>query len=144
MPKTRGQYLSSLLPVKKIPRKTRRRKLDEFHLMLTRLLAYCLRNSIPIEFGEIYRTPAQARANARSGVGIVKSKHIRSLAADINIDPTGKKPIYPPKLFGTREQIIARIWLREMGAYWEKMGGVWGGNFRKRWDPFHFEIPDKP
>lgn len=28
--------------------------------------------------------------------------------------------------------------LRDVGAYWEELGGIWGGEFR---DPVHFEYP---
>jgi hypothetical protein len=141
---TRGQYLASLLPIKSVPKKSRRRKLDEFHVMLARLLGYCLRKEIPIEFGEILRSPEQAARNAATGVGIKTSKHIRALAADINIDPTGKLPIFPPKEGGTPAETVARKQLRAMGVFWEAMGGIWGGNFRTRWDPYHFEHPEKP
>lgn len=139
----RGQYLTSLLPIKKIPGKSRRRKLDEFHLMLGRLIFFCLRHNLPFEGGELLRTLLQAQANVASGVGILKSDHRRSLAIDLNYDRTGRKPTFPPKDLAkcNVQQKIAHAVLTKMGKYWAKMGGQWGGYFRNRWDPYHFGHP---
>jgi len=148
MIKNRYKYLIRLLPIKKIAGKSRRRKLDEFHLMLGRLIFFCLRHALPIEAGEWLRSLFQAQANVRKGVGILKSDHRRSLAIDLNYDRTGRKPTFPPKRLSkcNAQQKTAHAVLTMMGKFWEKMGGQWGGRFTRRgkpdwWDPYHFGHP---
>lgn len=48
------------------------------------------------------------------------SKHERGLAVDMTVSP--------------------RSWQTAVGEAWEAMGGRWGGRFRPRPDPVHFEV----
>ncbi len=131
----------NILPVKKFPGKTRRRKIQEFNLMEVRLKAWMIRSKIPFRSGQLHRTKEQAEWNVKKGVGILNSKHRFSLAIDIWISPKGWDIIGWPR----SKRNVPNQWqsmYRRMGEYWEKMGGVWGGAFSSRWDPYHYEHPE--
>ena len=72
-------------------------------------------------FGETYRFPHQAAANAVSGIGIKNSLHCDRLAIDLNLfDSAGKY------LTSTEAH-------REFGEWWERQHPLarWGGRFAK-------------
>ena len=55
----------------------------------------------------------------------LNSKHLSGLAVDFIIIEKGQA-IFESAIYGM------------MGTYWEDLGGIWGGNWKKR-DVFHFE-----
>lgn len=62
------------------------------HVLLTsELIAWAATQGYKLTWGETYRVPAQAAANAASGAGIANSLHIQRLAVDFQLfDSTGK------------------------------------------------------
>lgn len=101
-------------------------KQELFSLMLAHLILYAYEHGYAIRMGEVLRMSAQAAANAKSGAGISNSLHTQKLAADLNLFKNGK-------------------WLqnsedhRELGIYWESLGGSWGGRFSKP-DGNHYSL----
>jgi len=146
----------------------RREQYKKFQHMTVQLLLFCEYWEIPVRDGEAHRPRMVAEDYQRRGVGILNSKHRKSLAkdwwiihirdaTDITWIPTARVIDYKGKQTGTRPLTDAEIdqqdishasrerikqakkWLEMMGASWEKQGGTWGGNFKK-YDPYHFEI----
>lgn len=62
------------------------------HTLLTsELIAWAATQGMNLTWGETYRVPAQAAANAASGAGIANSLHIQRLAVDFQLfDAQGK------------------------------------------------------
>jgi hypothetical protein len=97
----------------------------KFSVMLARLIRFAADRGYWVITGEVQRSKEQAKANAKSGVGIEKSLHTICMAVDISLrSPSG---IY----------LEANDDYTEVGEYWESLGGNWGG----RWgDGNHFSI----
>lgn len=84
-----------------------------------------------VTFGDAYRTPQQAAANAAADTGISRSLHCERLAIDLNLFKAG---VY----------ITDDTGHRELGTWWKTLGADhrWGGDFTKR-DFNHYSIsPD--
>ncbi|MEQ4671821.1 M15 family metallopeptidase [Providencia manganoxydans] len=87
-----------------------------FTVMIAKLIFWADEHGYRLTFGEAYRTPEQAAANAKSGKGIKNSLHTQRLAVDFNLFKNG-------------------VWLTKstdhqpLGEYWESIGGTWGGRF---------------
>jgi hypothetical protein len=94
---------------------------QRFTWMYGQLINETYRQGYAITQGEIWRTPEQAALNASKGLGIKNSLHCDRLAADLNIWKNGAL-ITPPQ---------------SVVAYWETLGGAWGGHFG---DPSHFSL----
>jgi hypothetical protein len=63
---------------------------QRLHVKLTALLIEKIYASgFECSWGETYRVPAQAAANAASGAGIVNSLHIQRLAVDLQLFKSG-------------------------------------------------------
>jgi hypothetical protein len=98
----------------------------QFSKMVPGLLNKCFELGFDVTILECKRTQVQADANAASGVGIVHSLHIQSLAIDLALFKDG-------------------VYLSEfkdylpVGEYWESVGGSWGGRF-KNVDADHFSL----
>jgi len=73
-----------------------------------------------VTLGDAYRDP-------RAPYGSKSSKHRRRLAIDLNLFLDG---VY---LTATESH-------RELGEYWESIGGIWGGRFE---DGNHYEWPER-
>ena len=100
-----------------------------FAKMVAQLIFKATDMGYQVTFGEAYRTPEQAAANAKKGIGIAHSLHTDRLAVDLNLFKDGKfltdAPDYLP-----------------LGEWWEGIGGNWGGRF-KMVDADHFSLsPD--
>lgn len=104
-------------------------QLQRAHVLLTaKLIEFIYAQGFEATWGETFRTPAQAAANAASGAGISNSLHIKRLAVDLQLfkdgvyitDPTAYKPL---------------------GAYWKTLDPLacWGGDF-KSVDADHFSL----
>ena len=76
--------------------------------------------------GEMWRPEATQAWYVKMGLsGTMASKHLRRLAIDLNYITGGKLKEVPV----------------EVGAYWESLNpkNVWGGRWKKPYDPGHFE-----
>lgn len=95
-----------------------------FTVMIAKLIFFADEHGYRLTFGEAYRTPEQAAANAKSGKGIKNSLHTQRLAVDFNLFKNG-------------------VWLtkstdhQSLGEYWESIGGTWGGRFN---DGNHYSL----
>ncbi|WP_163752613.1 M15 family metallopeptidase, partial [Proteus mirabilis] len=91
-------------------------KQRKFTRMIADLIIFAYDNGYELTFSEAYRTPEQAKLNAKSGSGIKNSLHTQRLAVDFNLFKNG---VYLTKT--TDHQ--------PLGEYWESIGGTWGGRF---------------
>ena len=105
-----------------------------FPVLLGKLLTFAADNFISLKMGETWRTPEQAKLNAKKGVGIVNSLHIDRIAVDLLVFKllagkwvwlkVGNEPEY-----------------RRLGLFWKSLHPdcAWGGDWKKP-DPGHFSI----
>lgn len=98
-----------------------------FVSLIAQLIMWANDKGYRLTFGEAYRTPEQAKLNAKSGAGIANSLHTQRLAVDFNLFVNGE---YKTK---TEDYL-------PLGEYWESLGGVWGGRFKSRPDGNHFSL----
>ncbi len=95
---------------------------------------YSHMKDIYLKVAEWYRTPEQQRLKVISGASkTLRSKHLKGLAVDLLIYKAGQ-PIYQSPVYGV------------MGAYWESLGGVWGGRWKMpngSYDVGHFEYSEE-
>lgn len=103
-------------------------KQNTFTGMVAKLITFAQQKGYKLTFGEAYRTPEQAQLNAKKGSGINNSLHTQRLAVDFNLfDANGK-------------YLTATSDYKELGEYWESLGGSWGGRFKTRPDGNHFSL----
>ncbi|MCH5049370.1 M15 family metallopeptidase [Pectobacterium versatile] len=102
-------------------------KQQRFTQMIASLIGWAGGNGYQLTFGEAYRTPEQARLNAKSGAGIANSLHTQRLAVDFNLFINGQ--------YQTQTEAYTPL-----GEYWESLGGSWGGRFKSRQDGNHFSL----
>lgn len=109
---------------------TLRQKQFIFTYLVARLILFANKNGYELTFGETYRTPEQAALNAKKGIGIVNSLHIKRLAIDLNLFKDG---IY---LSSSESH-------RFLGEWWERqhIHCRWGGRFN---DGNHYEFTESP
>lgn len=108
---------------------TLREKQSLFVRLVARLIDHATELGYELSFGEAYRTPEQAKLNAKSGKGISNSLHCDRLAIDLNLFKAG---IY---LSSTEHH-------RALGEWWEKQHELcrWGGRFN---DGNHYSLADR-
>lgn len=89
-----------------------------FTRLVPKLLDHAHALGFEVTFGETYRTPEQAAANARAGTGIRRSLHVERLAIDLNLFKGGKY------LTGSAAH-------EPLGVFWESLDPLccWGGRF---------------
>lgn len=97
-----------------------------FLLSVGKLVLFATELGYKVTIGEAERTKDQAEIYYKQGKGILSSKHCQRLAVDLNFYKAGKL-------------INDRVSLESIGAFWEHLGGVWGGRFKKYDDSRHFE-----
>ena len=89
----------------------------EFTHMVARLVMWAYENGYELTYGDAFRSPEQAAANAAKGIGISNSLHGKRLAVDFNLFIDGvyqkNSKAYEP-----------------LGVFWESIGGSWGGRFK--------------
>ncbi|STQ72508.1 MULTISPECIES: M15 family metallopeptidase [Hafnia] len=98
-----------------------------FVLLIAQLITWANDKGYRLTFGEAYRTPEQAKLNAKSGAGIANSLHTQRLAVDFNLFINGE--------WQTKSEAFLPL-----GEYWESLGGSWGGRFKSRPDGNHFSL----
>jgi len=96
---------------------TLREKQSKFALMASRLIMKAFEMGYEVTFGHAYRC-------ADCPVGHKRSLHKKRLAIDLNLFENGK-------YCRTHEAY------QELGKWWKKLGGSWGGDFD---DPSHFSL----
>ncbi|HEK0401007.1 TPA: M15 family peptidase, partial [Proteus mirabilis] len=64
-------------------------KQRKFTRMIADLIIFAYDNGYELTFSEAYRTPEQAKLNAKSGIGIKNSLHTQRLAVDFNLFKNG-------------------------------------------------------
>jgi hypothetical protein len=108
---------------------TLRQKQSRFARSVPLLLQYMTARGYEYTIGEVWRTQAQAAANADSGAGISNSLHLDRLAIDINLFWDG---IY---LNDSESH-------RPFGEFWKSLGDdfCWGGDFKPKQDGNHYSI----
>ena len=95
-----------------------RQRQSVFAQMVGVLIIRAYSQGYEITFGDAYRDP-------RCSYGSKKSKHHSRLAIDLNLFRDG---VYLRKT----------KYHTELGEWWESVGGVWGGRFRKK-DGNHYQ-----
>ena len=85
-----------------------------------RLILWAYENGYELTFGDAYRSPEQAAANAKAGTGIANSLHTQRLAVDFNLFVDGA--------YQTTTEAH-----RPLGDYWKSLDqdARWGGDFTK-------------
>ena len=103
-------------------------KQRKFTRMIADLIVWAYANGYELTFGDAYRSPEQAAANAAAGTGIAKSLHTQRLAVDFNLFVHGT--------FQTETTAHALL-----GAYWKSLDpdARWGGDF-SRPDGNHYSL----
>lgn len=96
-----------------------RKDQEEFAKRVPRLIDKAFEMGYTVTLGDAYRDP-------RCPYGHKKSKHHDRLAIDLNLFKDGR-------YLSTTEDH------RELGEWWESIGGVWGGRFE---DGNHYQSGD--
>lgn len=105
---------------------------EEFAQQVANLIKKAGELGYGVTFGDAYRSPQQAAANAANGSGIANSLHCERLAIDLNLFKDG---VYITDDRGHRE----------LGTWWKTLGPryKWGGDFSTRKDFNHYSLsPD--
>jgi hypothetical protein len=102
-------------------------KQQQFTVMTAKLILWANERGFKLTFGEAYRTPEQAKLNAKTGAGIANSLHCQRLAVDFNLFINGE--------YKTKTEDY-----RQLGDYWKSIGGSWGGDFKSNPDGNHFSL----
>lgn len=96
-----------------------------FTQMVGQLIAFAYDRGYELSFGDAYRDPrAFGAVGVKGGYGSAVSLHKERLAVDFN-------------LFRAGEYRTGTDAYRELGEYWESIGGAWGGRFD---DGNHFSL----
>lgn len=94
-------------------------------LMVAELILFARDRNCQLSWGDAYRDPRVFGAiGERKGYGESRSAHKQRLAVDLNLFKNG---VY-------QQETEAHA---ELGAFWESMGGKWGGRFN---DGNHYSI----
>lgn len=95
-------------------------KQRRFTRCIGQLIAHAYERGYELTFGDAYRSPEQAAANAAAGTGIANSVHTIRLAVDFNLFKDGAY------LTDTEAH-------RPLGDYWKSLDddARWGGDFSK-------------
>ena len=97
-----------------------RQRQTEFAKQVPRLINQAFAFGYEVTLGDAYRPP-------HADYGASNSKHKKRLAIDLNLFKNGAY------LRKTEDH-------RPLGEWWERQGGIWGGNFERR-DGNHYEWP---
>ena len=95
-------------------------KQRRFTECIGRLIQWAYANGYELTFGDAYRSPEQAAANAAKGTGIANSVHTQRLAVDFNLFIDG---VYQ----------IETAAHKTLGDYWKSLDqdARWGGDFTR-------------
>lgn len=100
-------------------------KQRKFALMIAQLIIHAYEHGYELTFGDAYRDPRLHGAlGEKKGYGAANSCHKLRLAVDLNLFKNGE--------YKTRTEDY-----KDLGEYWESIGGCWGGRFE---DGNHFSL----
>lgn len=100
-------------------------KQRNFTRMIGLLIAYAYQQGYELTFGDAYRDHRlHGEPGVKKGYSHANSTHKYRLAVDFNLFKGG--------IYQTSSEAY-----KELGEYWETLGGVWGGRFN---DGNHFSI----
>lgn len=100
-------------------------KQRRFTRMIGLLIEYAYQQGYELTFGDAYRDPRlHGQVGQRIGYSSANSLHKERLAVDFNLFRGGQY------LTGTEDH-------RQLGEYWESIGGAWGGRFN---DGIHYSL----
>lgn len=89
----------------------------KFTLMIAQLIVFAYSRGYELSFGDAYRDPRVfGELGQTKGYGRANSLHKLRLAVDLNLFKDGKF------LQSTDDH-------KELGEFWESLGGTWGGRF---------------
>lgn len=107
-----------------MPAETLLQKQQRFVALTGKLIAWAYAHGYTMTTAEGERTKDQAAIYAAQGKGSAKSLHLIRLAHDWNIFKDGK-------------WLTSGNDFKDLGEYWESLGGTWGGRFN---DGNHFSL----
>ena len=108
---------------------TLREKQSKFALMVAKLILKAYELGYELTLGDAYRDPRVFGApGVKKGYGEANSFHKQRLAIDLNLFKDGEF------LEGSESH-------RELGEFWESIGGTWGGRFRIK-DGNHYSLSE--
>lgn len=100
-------------------------KQRNFTRMIGLLIEYAYQQGYELTFGDAYRDPrVHGNVGQKKSYSSANSLHKERLAVDFNLFKDGK--------YLTRTEDH-----RQLGEYWESIGGTWGGHFN---DGNHYSI----
>lgn len=98
-----------------------------FTLMVSELIQYAYDSGFEITLGDAYRDPrVHGAVGVKKSYSSANSVHKERLAIDLNLFKNGKY------LTATKDH-------RQLGEFWESLGGSWGGRFSNP-DGNHYSI----
>lgn len=95
-----------------------------FVRLVSKLLEYGHAHGYEFTFGEAFRPAVTAAIYQQKGTGIKNSLHTVRLAIDLNVFKNGT-------------YLVRGEDFKELGEFWESIGGTWGGRFK---DGNHFSL----
>ncbi len=103
-------------------------KQRRFTELVGKLIAFAYDSGFELTFGDAFRSPEQAAANAKAGSGISNSLHTKRLAVDFNLFLDG---VY----------LTDSAAYKPLGDYWKALDpdAAWGGDFKSK-DGNHFSL----
>lgn len=102
-----------------------RQKQSRFVRMIGLLIEFAYQQGYELTFGDAYRDPrVHGAVGVKKSYSSVNSLHKERLAVDFNLFKDGK-------------YLTSSEAHRELGEYWESIGGTWGGRFN---DGNHYSI----
>lgn len=105
--------------------KTLLQKQQDFTLMVANLIEFAYQNGYRLTFGDAYRDPrVHGEVGTKASYSSANSLHKDRLAVDFNLFKDGRF------LTSTEDH-------RQLGEYWESLGGTWGGRFN---DGNHYSL----
>lgn len=109
---------------------TLREKQSKFALMAAQLILKANELGYEVTLGDAYRDPRlHGKLGEKKGYGAAASFHKLRLAIDLN-------------LFRNGEYLDSTEDHRELGEWWQSIGGSWGGNFRSK-DGNHYSLGEE-
>lgn len=100
-------------------------KQRKFTSMIAKLITFAYANGYELTFGDAFRDPrVHGDLGTKLGYGAAKSVHKLRLAVDFNLFKDGKLLQTTPDH-------------KQLGEYWESLGGAWGGRFE---DGNHYSL----
>ncbi len=112
-------------------------KQEIFALNYAKLILWANNHGYMTRLGQVERTEAEARRNAKAGIGTLNSLHILKLAGDINLFKWVRKDGKLRKKFLRKTSDHAPL-----GKYWKRLHPLnrWGGDFTRKKDGNHYSM----